>query len=206
MLKIGNYFREKTVKLNDSYTCSIFADGATEPVEVVQCIGFIPPKILQYETAVYKYGNMAQKFLIPKSDSVREFTIDFFESLDTGYAAADSNATVNVHGHKNNTAFRLGIHSWLTRHGRYGKGFEIVENYDGHTGGAAAADYHIAPDDIDFDKIQIDILNNKLNQVVYTHSFTQCRIAKVVPYEFDYQGESLCKWTVTFTFNEYKRG
>ena len=171
MLRIGNYFREKTVKLSDSYTCSIFADGANEPVEVVQCIGFTPPKILQYETAVYKYGNMAQKFLIPKSDSVREFTIDFFES-----------------------------------HGRYGKGFEIVENYDGHTGGAAAADYHIAPDDIDFDKIQIDILNNKLNQVVYTHSFTQCRIAKVVPYEFDYQGESLCKWTVTFTFNEYKRG
>ena len=82
MLKIGNYFREKTIKLSDSYRCMIY-NNDTDAVDCIQCIGFTCPKILQYNEEVYKYGNLAQKFLIPKFDVVHEFTIDFFESFDT---------------------------------------------------------------------------------------------------------------------------
>ena len=80
MLRIGNYFRAKSIKLSDSYTCTVYNKEA-EPVECIQCIGFTAPKILQYNEEVYKYGNLAQKFLIPKLDVVHEFTIDFFNVL-----------------------------------------------------------------------------------------------------------------------------
>ena len=71
MLKIGNYFRVKSIKLSDSYTCTVY-NKESDPVECIQCIGFTAPKILQYNEEVYKYGNLAQKFLIPKLDALQK--------------------------------------------------------------------------------------------------------------------------------------
>ena len=89
MLKIGNYFRAKSIKLSDSYTCTVY-NKESDPVECIQCIGFTAPKILQYNEEVYKYGNLAQKFLIPKLDVVHEFTVDFLTKIRQGKFSLDA--------------------------------------------------------------------------------------------------------------------
>lgn len=215
MLKIGNYFREKTVKLSDSYQVIITKDN--EPVECVQCIGFTPPKILQWNEEVYKYGNTGQKFLIPKTDVVYEVTFDFFESLDNSKIKASQNFKIGKDARGSGPATNLGIESWFFRMlykfkgqnkekvKRYGNGFILTETYSEEFGLTQSADYCIDEAGIDINKIEVNVLNNMLTKTVLKYTFKNCKIAKVVPYEFDYQGEDLCKWTVTFTFDEYTK-
>lgn len=200
MLRIGNYFRTKSIKLSDSYTCTVY-NSASEPVECIQCIGFTAPKILQYNEEVYKYGNLAQKFLIPKLDVVHEFTIDFFESFDTRDVRAGVEGVTAVKGAlSNSVATGLGIKNWILKND-FGKGFILDEKFDVGIGGTQTGQYLLGARSVDFPQIKIDIWKNDFTKTVYSYVFTNCRIAKVVPYEFDYQGEDLCKWTVTFVFD-----
>lgn len=217
MLKIGNYFREKTVKLSDSYQVLITGDeGQTE---CVQCIGFTPPKILQYNEEVYKYGNAAQKFLIPKTDVVFEATFDFFESLDSSKIKASEDFKLDKDARGSAPATGLGIESWFFRKiykkskkpnkefiHRYGNGFSLTETFSDQFGLTREATYELGEKGIDFKEIKVLIKNNMLTQDVLAYTFKNCKIAKAVPYEFDYQGEDLCKWTITFTFDEYTKG
>lgn len=203
MLRIGNYFRAKSIKLSDSYTCTVY-NKAAEPVECIQCIGFTAPKILQYNEEVYKYGNLAQKFLIPKFDVVHEFTIDFFESFDTRDVQAGAEGVTSIKGVlTNSVATGLGIKDWILKD-NFGNGFRLSEIFDNSVGGTQAANYMLGA--IDFPQIKIDIWKNDFSKKVYGYTFTNCKIAKIVPYEFDYQGEDLCKWTITFTFDSMTKG
>lgn len=202
MLKIGNYFRAKSIKLSDSYTCTVY-NKESDPVECIQCIGFTAPKILQYNEEVYKYGNLAQKFLIPKLDVVHEFTVDFFESFDTADVRAGVEGVTAVKDElSNSVASGLGIKDWILRN-NYGKGFKLSEIFNSGVGGTQTGNYLLGA--IDFPLITIDVWKNDFSKEVYRYTFTNCKIAKVVPYEFDYQGEDLCKWTVTFVFDECKK-
>lgn len=202
MLKIGNYFREKTIKLSDSYRCMIY-NNDTDAVDCIQCIGFTCPKILQYNEEVYKYGNLAQKFLIPKFDVVHEFTIDFFESFDTNAISITSD---KING-TNSVATCLSVRNWLmTKFGNYGKGYHLEEYFDDQVGGTQYANYNLDEKAIDIPKVVIEVMDNNMQKKVLTYTFNKCKIAKIVPYEFDYQGEDLCKWTITFTFDSMTKG
>ena len=172
MLHVGKFY-QNTIKLNDSYqVLATFPDNQTTPVELVNCVGFSIPKPYEWNEEVHKYGNMSQKFLIPKVDILPTLTIELLEYIN------DSN--------------ELAVRKLLS-HGKritYSKSYDISERY--------TAAYR--PTQKDLSHLTIKILDNNLSKCVYAYDFSNLTITKADPYEFSYEDDSVCKWTITFIF------
>ena len=177
-LCIKKFLQEKTVKLNDSYQVEYVHYLGNDRGEFYNCIGFSVPKMYEWNEEVHTYGNMSQKFLIPKTDLVQTLSLDLLEFID------DSS--------EGNVPF-LRIRKYATNGGNhltYSNTYKITDN--AYTGEYSTTN--------NFSEITIKILNNDLTYPVYKYTFTNLKLIKAEPYEFSYDDESACKWTLTFTF------
>lgn len=80
---IGNFYKDKSIKLSDAFAVYIKLKETGEDSEYPECTAFTIPKFEQDED-VLVYGNTSQTFLIPKYDSCREMSLTFYESLFDG--------------------------------------------------------------------------------------------------------------------------
>ena len=72
MLKsVTEFWKNKSIKLSDSFQVLITFKNGNEPTSLYNCTGFTIPK-LEYEEEVLSYGNLAQVFQTPKYDSCKE--------------------------------------------------------------------------------------------------------------------------------------
>lgn len=178
-LCVKKFLTEKTVKLNDSYQVMYKKNIESPMEEFYGCIGFSIPKMYDWKEEVHNYGNMSQKFLIPKIDNVQTLTLDLLEFIERNEA-------------RNNEQW-LQIRKFVTTgvsHLTYSNMYSIVD--DKYTGVYTNAN--------NFNEITIIILDNNLTRPVYKYFFKNLVLAKVEPYEFSYDDEAACKWTLTFTF------
>jgi hypothetical protein len=56
-----------------------------------------------------------------------------------------------------------------------------------------------------FNEIRIKVLDNDLSKCVYEYRFTNLKLIKAEPYEFSYDDEAACKWTLAFTFERMEK-
>ena len=186
-LCVQKFLSEKTVKLNDSYQVNYVhykndEEHSSEYYngEFYNCIGFSIPKIYEWNEEVHTYGNMSQKFLIPKTDLVQTLSLDLLEFIDRNDASKEQ---------------FLRIRRYATtgdNHLTYSNSYKIAGSR--YTGIYSNID--------NFNEITIKILDNNLSKCIYTYYFTNLKLIKAEPYEFSYDDESACKWTLTFTFEK----
>ena len=182
-LCINKFLNEKTVKLNDSYQVNYVHYKGQDRGEFYNCIGFSIPKIYEWNEEVHTYGNMSQKFLIPKTDLVQTLSIDLLEFIDRE--------------DKSNEQF-LRIRRYATtgdNHLTYSNSYKITGSR--YTGIYSNID--------NFSEITIKILNNNLSKCIYTYHFINLKLIKAEPYEFSYDDEAACKWTLSFTFEKMEK-
>ena len=177
-LCVNKFLNEKTVKLNDSYQVLYEHYTGKDKGEFYNCIGFSIPKIYEWNEEVHTYGNMSQKFLIPKTDLVQTLSIDLLEFIERN---DDTNQQF------------LKIRRYVTtgsKHLTYSNSYKITN--DAYTGEYSNTD--------NFKEIKIKILDNNLSKCIYEYKFTDLKLIKAEPYEFSYDDEAACKWTLSFTF------
>ena len=182
MLKsVTEFWKNKTIKLSDSFEVLITFKNGNEPTSLYNCTGFTIPK-LEYEEEVLSYGNLAQVFQTPKYDSCKELTLEFTEMMDkTKKTDKEKNMVV------------------LSKVFEY-MGFDTKQLFANGGLQSNSATYH-------FDKIiptiEIKILNNKLWRYKYKYHFGNLKIVNYSIYNLDYQNESPCKVTVYLAFETY---
>ena len=182
-LCINKFLNEKTIKLNDSYQVLYEHYLGKDKGEFYNCIGFSIPKIYEWNEEVHTYGNMSQKFLIPKTDLVQTLSIDLLEFIDRK--------------DKSNEQF-LRIRRYATtgdNHLTYSNSYKIAGNR--YTGIYSNTD--------NFKEMTIKILDNDLSKCVYEYRFTNLKLIKAEPYEYSYDDEAACKWTLSFTFERMEK-
>ena len=182
MLKtVTNYWKNKTIKLSDSFEVLITYPNNKEPQPLVNCTGFTIPK-LEYEEEVLSYGNLSQVFQTPKYDSCKELALEFTEIMDS------SKPTIR----EKNSVVLSKVFKYMGFETKqlFGNG-ELLVNTGTYT----------------FDKIiptiEIKILNNKLWRYNYLYHFENLKIVNYSIYSLDYQTESPCKVTVNLAFETY---
>lgn len=182
MLKsVTEFWKNKTIKLSDSFEVLITFKNGNEPTSLYNCTGFTIPK-LEYEEEVLSYGNLAQVFQTPKYDSCKELTLEFTEMMDkTKQKDKEKHMVV------------------LSKVFEY-MGFDTTQLFANGGLQSNSATYH-------FDKIiptiEIKILNNKLWRYKYKYHFGNLKIVNYSIYNLDYQNESPCKVTVNLAFETY---
>lgn len=214
LVNIQNYFKNKSVKLSDSYK-AIF-NGS----ECYSCCGFTIPKIVEWNTEEYSYGNVTQKFLIPKLDILPELKIEIYESYDLdsdGKRVLKRKSQLwnqNDIGQNIGNAFASNQYfandGYSDLDGSYGT-FEGVmtreEALDNHSRGTYKQNNGVLRWNMnDYKTLDIQILNNSLYKVVYQYHFEDLRLTTAEPYELSYQDESTTKWTLGFLFKSMKKG
>lgn len=182
MLKsVTEYWKNKTIKLSDSFDVLITFKNGKEPTSLYNCTGFTIPK-LEYEEEVLSYGNLAQVFQTPKYDSCKELTLEFTEMMDKSK--------------KTNKEKHMVVLSKVFEY----MGFDTTQLFANGELQSNFATYH-------FDKIiptvEIKILNNKLWRYKYKYHFGNLKIVNYSIYNLDYQNESPCKVTVNLAFETY---
>lgn len=182
MLKsVTEFWKNKSIKLSDSFEVLITFKNGNEPTSLYNCTGFTIPK-LEYEEEVLSYGNLAQVFQTPKYDSCKELTLEFTEMMDK---------TKNTNKEKHMVV--------LSKVFEY-MGFKTTQLFANGEMQRNSATYH-------FDKIiptiEIKILNNKLWRYKYKYHFGNLKIVNYTVYNLDYQSESPCKVTVNLAFETY---
>ena len=182
MLKsVTEFWKNKSIKLSDSFEVLITFKNGKEPTSLYNCTGFTIPK-LEYEEEVLSYGNLAQVFQTPKYDSCKELTLEFTEMMDKS---------------KNKTKEKQMV--VLSKVFEY-MGFDTKQLFANGGLQSNSATYH-------FDKIiptvEIKILNNKLWRYKYKYHFGNLKIVNYSIYNLDYQTESPCKVTVNLAFETY---
>lgn len=75
---VGNYYKLKSIKLSDSFAVYMQLKAQDEFIEYTSCTGFTLPK-LENDEDHWIYGNVSQTFIIPKYDSCKELTLEFYE-------------------------------------------------------------------------------------------------------------------------------
>jgi hypothetical protein len=155
----------------------------TEAVELFNCVGFSIPKIYEWKEEVHNYGNMSQKFLIPKVDILPTVTIELLEYINDDNDLAVRKILSNIDAESGRIS--------------YSNAYNIKERYN--------ASYRFNSDDYndkklenDLNSLTIKILNNKLTKCIYAYRFTNLIIIKAEPYEFSYEDDGVCKWTISF--------
>ena len=184
MLKsVSDFWKNKTIKLSDSFEVLITFKNGNEPKSLYNCTGFTIPK-LEYEEEVLSYGNLAQVFQTPKYDSCKELTLEFTEMMD-------KNKKTDKIKEKHMVV--------LSKVFEY-MGFDTKQLFANGGLQSNSATYS-------FDKIiptiEIKILNNKLWRYKYKYHFGNLKIVNYTVYNLDYQSESPCKVTVTLSFETY---
>lgn len=184
MLKsVTEFWKNKTIKLSDSFEVLITLKNGNEPKSLYNCTGFTIPK-LEYEEEVLSYGNLAQVFQTPKYDSCKELTLEFTEMMD-------KNKKTDKIKEKHMVV--------LSKVFEY-MGFDTKQLFANGGLQSNSATYS-------FDKIiptiEIKILNNNLWRYKYKYHFGNLKIVNYTVYNLDYQSESPCKVTVTLSFETY---
>lgn len=184
MLKsVTEFWKNKTIKLSDSFEVLITFKNGNEPKSLYNCTGFTIPK-LEYEEEVLSYGNLAQVFQTPKYDSCKELTLEFTEMMDKT---------------KKTDKIKEKHMVVLSKVFEY-MGFDTKQLFANGGLQSNSATYS-------FDKIiptiEIKILNNKLWRYKYKYHFGNLKIVNYTVYNLDYQNESPCKVTVTLSFETY---
>lgn len=182
MLKsVTEFWKNKTIKLSDSFEVLITFKNGKEPTSLYNCTGFTIPK-LEYEEEVLSYGNLAQVFQTPKYDSCKELTLEFTEMMDK-----TKNKTKEKHMVVLSKVFEY-------------MGFNTTQLFANGELQSNSATYR-------FDKIiptiEIKILNNKLWRYKYKYHFGNLKVVNYSIYNLDYQNESPCKVTVNLAFETY---
>lgn len=190
LLNVPNYFKTKTIKLSDNYVVFIKYTNSEGVAleEEWRCIGFTIPKVAEFDTDVYKYGNVAQTFIIPKTDLVQEVSIEIMESeLDKGLKVEND------------------FFSCLTAGGQnMGNGFNVERRYDINGYTTNTGTYNI--NGYDIDQMEIAILDNTMTRIVYRYIFTELKLANAETYDMNYEDDTITKYTLTFTFNQMIKG
>lgn len=187
LVNIQNYFNNKSIKLSDSFIVRIDGD------ECYRCASFTVPKIAEWNEEEYKFGNVSQKFLIPKLDIVQELQIDLYE----GYMLGSDGLEMGLRT-------KTRIQQQKTGGVAFGKAFASEQDF-GRTG-YNAFDGAYDLERVDHDTIDILVLDNRLSQVVYEYNFRNLKLCKAEPYELSYQDESLTKWCLSYVFEEMSKG
>lgn len=187
LVNASKYFQTKSIKLSDSFIVRI--DGK----ESFRCAAFTVPKIAEWNEEEYKYGNVSQKFLIPKIDLNYELTLELYE----GYDPDGKKKEGALHNKK---LFFGQKHDGQS----IGNGFYSVQDYTTQGYTEFNGQYNLA--NHDFKELDIFILNNRLSHVVYEYHFHNLKLTKAEPYELSYQDESLTKWSLGFTFESMEKG
>jgi len=187
LVNASKYFQVKSIKLSDSFVVRI--DGK----ESFRCAAFTVPKIAEWNEEEYKYGNVSQKFLIPKLDLNYELSLELYE----GYGAVGKNPEGKLQTKKLLFGQKHDGQS-------IGNGFYSVQDFttQGYTqfNGTYLMNKH------DFKDLDIYILNNRLSHVVYEYHFHNLKLTKAEPYELSYQDEALTKWSLGFVFETMEKG
>lgn len=181
MLKsVTEFWKNKTIKLSDSFDVLITFKNGNEPTSLYNCTGFTIPK-LEYEEEVLSYGNLAQVFQTPKYDSCKELTLEFTEMMDKTK--------------KTNKEKHMVVLSKVFEY----MGFDVKQQFlnGGLETNSAFYSKKIIP------VIDIKILNNNLWRYMYKYHFENLKIVNYTVYNLDYQNESPCKVTVTLSFETY---
>ena len=176
MLKsVTNFWKNKSIKLSDSFEILITFKNGNEPTSLYNCTGFTIPK-LEYEEEVLYYGNLAQIFC-------KELTLEFTEMMDK---------TKETNKEKHMVV--------LSKVFEY-MGFDVKQQFlnGGLETNSAFYSKKIIP------VIDIKILNNNLWRYIYKYHFENLKIVNYTVYNLDYQNESPCKVTVTLSFETYYR-
>ncbi len=182
MLKsISEFWKNKTIKLSDSFEVLITFKNGNEPTSLYNCTGFTIPK-LEYEEEVLSYGNLAQVFQTPKYDSCKELTLEFTEMMDKT-KKKDKEKQMVV----------------LSKVFEY-MGFDTKQLFANGGLQRNFATYHL---DKIIPTIEIKILNNNLWRYKYKYHFGNLKIVNYTVYNLDYQSESPCKVTVNLAFETY---
>lgn len=176
---IGNYFAKKSIKLSDAFAVYIQTKANTKSVEYPDCVGFTVPKFEQDEDVI-TYGNVSQTFLIPKYDTVKEFTLSFYESL------------VRPSGVLKNK-FEQFFNENTT--------YQLMQKFDNS---GLSQNYGVYKSNV-IPSITIKVANNVLHKFVYKYEFINCKIVNYNLYNLDYQTDSPCQITFNFTFDSYSK-
>lgn len=195
LVNIQNYFKNKSVKLSDSYV-AIF-NGS----ESYSCCGFTIPKVVEWTTEEYSFGNVTQKFLIPKLDMIPELKIELYESYDKS-----SKDNSQILKRKNQL--------WNQKSNGQNVGNAFYSDQDFSTDGYTTLkgiygryiDGELQWNNYDYKTLEIQILNNTLSKVVYKYYFEDLRLTTAESYDLSYQDESVTKWTLGFVFKSMKKG
>lgn len=182
MLKsVTEFWKNKTIKLSDSFEVLITFKNGNEPKSLYNCTGFTIPK-LEYEEEVLSYGNLAQVFQTPKYDSCKELTLEFTEMMDkTKHKTKEKHMVV------------------LSKVFEY-IGFDTKQLFSNGGLQSNSATYNL---DKIIPTIEIKILNNNLWRYKYKYHFGNLKIVNYTVYNLDYQSESPCRVTVTLSFETY---
>ena len=187
LVKANNYFNTKSIKLSDSFIVRL--DGK----ECFRCASFTVPKVAEWTEEEYSYGNVSQKFLIPKIDIQQELQLELYE----GYVADGKEREAHL-------MTKEALFNQNPDGQSLGKGFTSNQNFstDGYTvlNGTYNVDKH------DYTNIDIFILDNRLAKVVYEYHFHNLKLTKAEPYELSYQDEALTKWSLGFVFESMEKG
>lgn len=187
LVNIPGFFATKSIKLSDSFIVSI--DGVVN----FRCAGFTIPKTVEFNEEVHKFGNATHKMLIPKIDILPELQLELYED----YGVSKSGNTVL------STSDKMfwpcsdgGQHSSnsFIEYGRYSnQGYDMLKGQ-----------YFL--DKTDIKRLDIFILSNDLRKTVYKYSFYDLVLTKYTQYDLSYSDESLCKWSLTYTFGKMVKG
>lgn len=174
---LGNYFAKKSIKLSDAY--AVYIKKGKSIIEYTDCVGFTVPKFEQDEDVI-TYGNVSQTFLIPKYDTVKEFTLTFYESL------------VRPSGVLKNK-FEQFFNENTT--------YQLMQKFDNN---GLSQNYGVYNSNV-IPSITIKVANNVLHKFVYKYEFINCKIVNYNLYNLDYQTDSPCQITFNFTFDSYEK-
>lgn len=178
LVNLTNFWANKSIKLSDAFQVLIKYTSEDDYKELFNCNGFSIPKV-EYNEETLDYGNVSQVFLVPKYDSNRELTLDFYELMD-------NNNKSNI------------IHKVFEK-----MGYELTQKY-GHQGlSTNKGDYDL---DKYINTIEIRILDNKLWKYIYFYRFTNLKVSNYTMYSLDAQSDNAVKVSVTFTFEGSARG
>lgn len=174
---LGNYFAKKSIKLSDAY--AVYIKKGKSIIEYTDCVGFTVPKFEQDEDVI-TYGNVSQTFLIPKYDTVKEFTLSFYESLirPSGVLKNKFEQFFN-----DNTTYQL------------------IQKFDNS---GLSQNYGVYNSNV-IPSITIKVADNVLHKFVYKYEFINCKIVNYNLYNLDYQTDAPCQITFNFTFDSYSK-
>lgn len=191
---LNKFWSSKSVKLSDAFEVLISLDEGMALKPLVSCTGFTIPKF-ESEEETLEYGNVAQIFLTPKYDSCKELTLEFIETMQDqekyDFMLNGTPGSAKIKNEYSHIITNVFLYMGYKLHQKYGDDGLSV-NYANYI-------------DREIPVIEIKILDNKLWKYIYKYHFENLKIVNYSIYNLDYQNESPCKVSVTFSFESYKK-